>query len=131
MEPLEQRVLTVLQQHQGREQAILVRELELLLSVPPRRLRAAVARLVTECRLPLASTVHPPYGFYIITSAQEARECLAQYWSRIEELARRARILAGIVKERFGLSAVPSAAQAGVESQLELRFDERADQPTT
>ena len=118
MERLERRILDVLQHHQGKAQAITVSELQQTIGRSTRTIRAAIARLVTEHRVPIASTVHPPYGFYLITTAAEARECLAQYWSRVEEVAKRAKILADVVKEQFG-----------VETQLELRFD-RPDEPS-
>ena len=113
MERLERRVLAILEHHQGKERAITVSELQQVIGRSTRTIRAAIARLVTEHRVPIASTVHPPYGFYLITSAEEAKECLAQYWSRVEEVAKRAKILADVVKDRFG-----------VETQLELRFDQ-------
>ena len=118
MERLEQTILEILQRHQGKAQAITVSELQGFVKVSTRRIRAVIATLVTEHRIPIASTVHPPYGFYLITTAEEAKECLAQYWSRIEEVAKRAKILADVVKEQFG-----------VETQLELRFEPPAGEP--
>ena len=113
MQPLEQRLLEILQHHQGKECAITVSELQRLVPISTRKIRATIATLVTERRVPIASTVHPPYGFFLITNAEEAKECLAQYWSRVEEVAKRAKILADVVKEQFG-----------VEVQLQLRFGE-------
>ncbi len=114
---LERRLAAIIQtRHQGQEQAITVRELQRQLLISGRQIRAALARLVVVHHLPIASTVHPPYGFYLITTEAEARECLAQYWSRVEELAKRTKILAAVVKKQFG-----------VEIQLELRFDASAD----
>ncbi|MDP3723939.1 MAG: hypothetical protein Q8R91_10695 [Candidatus Omnitrophota bacterium] len=118
MERLERRILDVLQHHQGKDQAITVSELQGLVRMSSRKIRATIARLVTEHRIPIASTVHPPYGFYLITTAEEAKECLAQYWSRVEEVAKRAKILADVVKEQFG-----------VETQLELKFEPPAGEP--
>lgn len=113
MEPLEQTLLDILQHHRGKDQAITVSDLQHLVPVSTRKIRATIAKLVTERRVPIASTVHPPYGFFLITTAEEAKECLAQYWSRVEEVARRAKILADVVHDQFG-----------VETQLELRFDQ-------
>ncbi len=112
MQPLEQRLLDILQHHRGKERAITVSELQRWVPISTRKIRATIARLVTERRVPVASTVHPPYGFFLITSAEEAKECLAQYWSRVQEVAKRAKILADVVQEQFG-----------VETQLELDFD--------
>ena len=103
MEPIEQRLLDILQHHQGKDRAITVAELQRLVPVSTRKIRATIATLVTERRVPIASTVHPPYGFFLITTAEEAKECLAQYWSRVEEVAKRARILADVVHDQFGI----------------------------
>lgn len=118
MEHLEHQILEILQQHQGKERAITVGELQRLVPVSTRKIRATIAKLVTERRVPIASTVHPPYGFFLITTAEEAKGCLAQYWSRVEEVAKRAKILADVVYDQFG-----------VETQLELRFDQLPNEP--
>ena len=120
MEQLEDRILEILQAHQGQARAIRVDDLHRMTAASTRKIRAIIARLVTERHAPIASTVHPPYGFYLITNAQEAKECLAQYWSRVEKVARRAKILAEVVKEQFG-----------VEIQLELKFDAEDRGPST
>ena len=118
MEYLDRRILEILQNHQGKAKAIRADELQRQVMASTRKIRAVTAKLVTERRLPVASTVNPPYGFYLITNAEEAKECLAQYWSRVEEVAKRAHILADVVKEQFG-----------VETQLELRFDRPPEDP--
>ncbi len=115
MEPLERRILEILQHHRGRDQAITVSDLQRLVPISTRKIRATIATLVTERRVPIASTVHPPYGFFLITTAEEAKECLAQYWSRVEEVAKRAKILADVVHDQFGIN-----------TQLELNFDAEA-----
>ena len=118
MEYLERRILEILQDHKGKKKAIRVDDLQVMVGTSTRKIRAVIATLVTEDHIPIASTVHPPYGFYLITTAEEAKECLAQYWSRVEEVARRAKILADVVKEQFG-----------VETQLELTFEPPAGEP--
>ena len=118
MEYLERRILEILQDHRGKAKAITVDELQRMVVASSRKIRAVIAKLVTEHRILIASTVHPPYGFYLITTAEEAKECLAQYWSRVEEMAKRAKILADVVKEQFG-----------VETQLELTFEPPAGEP--
>jgi hypothetical protein len=118
MEYLERRILEILQNHQGKDKAIRVEDLRRQIMASDRKIRSVIAKLVTERHVPIASTVHPPYGFYLITTAEEAKECLAQYWSRVEEMAKRAKILADVVKEQFG-----------VEVQLELRFDRPSEDP--
>lgn len=95
-------------------------ELQRWVPISTRKIRATIAKLVTERRVPIASTVHPPYGFFLITTAEEAKGCLAQYWSRVEEVAKRAKILADVVHDQFG-----------VELQLELSFEPPAGEPST
>jgi len=109
---LSQAILEILQEHRGRAQAVTVGELQRQLLVSSRRIRRTIQQLVIVQRIPVASTVHPPYGFYLITTEAEARECLQQYWSRVREVSRRARILNEAVKERFG-----------IDVQQEFRFD--------
>ena len=98
-----QAILEILQEHHGRARAITVRILQQRLLASSRRIRRAIQQLVIEHRIPIASSVHPPSGFYLLTSESEARECLQQYWSRIRELRQRAQVLNAIVKERFGI----------------------------
>ncbi len=102
-DPVAQAILELLQAHQGRTRAVTVRQLQQRLLASSRRIRRAIQQLVMTERMPIASSVHPPYGFYLITSESEARECLHQYASRLRELSRRARILNAVVKERFGI----------------------------
>lgn len=113
MERLEKRIFEILQHHRGKDQAMTVCDLQRLVPISTRKIRATIAKLVTESRVPIASTVHPPYGFYLITTEDEAKDCLAQYWSRVEKVAKRAKILAQVVHEQFG-----------IETQLELRFND-------
>ena len=102
-DPVAQAILELLHARQGRTHAITVRQLQQQLLASSRHIRRAVQYLVIEQRIPIASTVHPPYGFYLITTEAEARECLHQYWSRVKEVSRRAHILNDVVKERFGV----------------------------
>lgn len=114
-DPVAQAILELLQTHKGRTHAVTVGELQRRLLASSRRIRRAIQHLVMEQRIPIASSVHPPYGFYLITTEAEARECLHQYASRIRELSRRARILNAVVKERFG-----------IDVQQEFPFDAQA-----
>lgn len=113
MNHLETQLLAILQEHQGKDQAITVDELQQLIPISTRKIRAIIARLVTEYRVPVASSTQLPYGFYLITNEAEARHCLHQYWSRVKEVSRRARRLNAAVKERFG-----------IDVQQEFPFDE-------
>ncbi len=73
MEPLEEQLHAILQGHHGLTRAIRASELQFMVGASGRRIRRAIAALVTEHRIPIASTVHPPYGFYLITDEAEAR----------------------------------------------------------
>jgi hypothetical protein len=118
MDPLEARVLELLHARRGPAQAVTVAALRQQLAASERAIRRAIAALVVTHRVPIASSVHPPYGFFLLTSAAEARACLGQYGSRVRTVAARARVLAEVVRERFG-----------VDVQLELPFDGPADPP--
>ncbi len=113
MNRLEDQLLAILQTHQGKAQAITVDELQQLVPISTRKIRAVIARLVTEHRIPIASSTQLPYGFYLITSEEEARQCMRQYWSRVREVSRRARRLNMAVKDRFG-----------IDLQQEFSFDD-------
>ena len=112
-DPVAQAILEILQEHHGRARAITVRAIQQRLLASSRHIRRAIQQLVIEHRIPIASlpapharqagSVHLSYGFFLITTEAEARECLHHYASRIRELSRRARILNEVVKERFGI----------------------------
>ena len=108
-----QAILDIRQHHRGQAQAITVGALQQHLLVSSRRIRRAIQELVVTQRVPIASSVQAPYGFYLITTEEEARRCLHQYWSRVREVSRRAQILNDTVKERFG-----------IDVKQEFRFDD-------
>ncbi len=110
---LETCLLEILQQRKGSGQAITVSRLSSLTGANPRLIRKIISHLVTEDQIPIASSVQWPYGFYLITNAQEAEATLRQYWSRVRETAKRARALGQVVEQRFG-----------VKLQQEFPFDE-------
>ncbi len=102
-EDLETRVLEILQQRHGPTQAITASQLSQLTGASSRVVRRIISHLVTEAQIPIASSVHWPFGFYLITSAEEAEATLHQYWSRVREVAKRARALGQVVEQRFGV----------------------------
>ena len=110
---LEGELMEILKQHEGPDQAVTAGRLSQLTGSSTRRVRKTISHLVTGAGIPIASSVHWPYGFYLITNAQEAEATLRQYWSRVRETARRARALEQVVHERFG-----------VKLQKEFSFDE-------
>lgn len=104
MSYLEERILEILQSHKGKDNPITVQKIQKLTCATPRKIRKTIANLVTLHRIPIASSVNYPYGFYLITDKDEAETCLRQYWSRVKEVARRAKILETTIKDKFGVS---------------------------
>jgi len=116
---LEETILNILQAHQGKDNPITVQELEEMTLASSRKIRKIVASLVIHHNIPIASSVHYPYGFYLITDKDEALACLRQYWSRVKEVANRAKRLSKAVEDKFG-----------VKYQQEFDFDEDMQSPT-
>ena len=110
---LETELLRVLQERRGPDQAITAASLSQMTGAGSRVIRKIISHLVTEDQVPIASSVQWPYGFYLITNAEEAEATLRQYWSRVRETAKRARALGQVVERRFG-----------VKLQQEFLFDE-------
>ncbi len=100
---LETKLLEILQQCHGPDQAITAARLAQMTGASSRMIRKIISHFVTEDQIPIASSVHWPYGFYLITSAEEAEATLRQYWSRVREVAKRARALGQVVHQRFGV----------------------------
>jgi len=112
---LETELLGILKERTGPEQAITAGALSQLTGAGSRLIRRVISHLVTEDKIPIASSVHWPYGFYLISNAEQAEATLRQYWSRVREVARRARALEQVVHDRFG-----------VKLQKEFHFDDPA-----
>jgi hypothetical protein len=100
---LEGTILNILKEHEGRDNPITVQELERITLSSSRRIRKAIANLVINHNIPIASSVNYPYGFYLITDKDEALICLRQYWSRVKEVANRAKRLSKVVEDKFGV----------------------------
>lgn len=104
MDHLERLILEALEEHRGKDNPITCQQLEKITGFSSRKIRKTIANLVIQHHIPIASSVHYPYGFYLITDKQEAEICLRQYYSRAREVVNRARILSEAVKEKFGIS---------------------------
>lgn len=100
---LEEAILSILKEHKGRDNPITVTALEKLTLSSSRKIRRAIANLVITHNIPIASSVHYPYGFYLITDKDEALACLRQYWSRVKEVSTRAKSLSNAVEDKFGV----------------------------
>ena len=103
MHILEERILKILENHQGKDNPITVKELEDKTCAASRRIRKAIANLVINHSIPIASSVNHPYGFYLITEKADAIQCLQQYWSRVREVSNRAKMLSKAVEEKFNV----------------------------
>ena len=104
MNHLEKLILRILKRHRGRNNPVTCRQLEKITGFSSRNIRKTIANLVIRHRIPIASSVHCPYGFYLITNKQEAGTCLRQYYSRVQNVLNRARILSEAVKKKFGIN---------------------------
>jgi len=103
MSSLEQTLVYILEGHKGKDNPITVQELERMTLASSRKIRRAIANLVIHHNIPIASSVNYPYGFYLITDNDEALSCLRQYWSRVKEVANRAKRLSKAVEDKFGV----------------------------
>lgn len=110
---LETELLGILKERMGPDQAITAARLSQMTGVGSRLIRKTISHLVMEDQIPIASSVHWPYGFYLVMNAKDAEATLRQYWSRVREVARRARALEQVVQQRFGF-----------KFQREFLFDE-------
>ena len=90
METQNKQVLEILRHHKGKSRAITASALSRKSHIPEREVRRVISELVTEGKLLIASSVHRPYGFYMIRNLHELKECLGQYYSRIVALKGRA-----------------------------------------
>ena len=100
METQKNRILAILKHYKGKSRAITASALSRKLHIPEREVRRVISELVTEGKLLIASSVHRPYGFYMIRNLHELKECLGQYYSRMKTLKERASSLykAGLKK---------------------------------
>ena len=100
METQKNRVLAILRHHKGKDRAITASALSKKSHIPEREVRKIISGLVTGEKLLIASSVHGPYGFYMIRNLHELKECLGQYYSRMKMLKERASSLykAGLKK---------------------------------
>lgn len=96
----EKDILRVLKSHKGRLNPITAKTISKRLRIPEREVRRAISGLVTKRKLLIASSVNKPFGFYLIETLEELKECLGQYYSRLKTLKERASSLykAGLKK---------------------------------
>jgi len=104
MDDLEKTILRILKKHRGKNNPIRCRRLENITGLNSRKIRRIIANLVIKHRILIASSVCRPYGFYLITNKQGAELCLRQYYSKVQNVVDRARILSEAVKKKFSIN---------------------------
>ena len=97
---LQRKLLNILIFHLGAQSAITLRDLaeklERLMRPRPtdREIKDAFRGLVVDFKIRIGtSRSKPPVGYYLVTSAQEARDAAQPYISEIVQLAKRVRVL--------------------------------------
>lgn len=85
----EGRVLTVLREHRGRQQAIGQRDLSEATGIHTRTVRDLIKHLIEEHGEPIGSASSPPAGYYLITSDVELETAQQEFKTRIVEMAKR------------------------------------------
>ena len=101
-----EKIMSVLRFHKGRGNPITAKALSKRLCLPEREVRRIISRLVTEQKLLIASSVHEPFGFYLIKTPYELRGCLGQYYSRMKTLEDRTSSLCKAGIKEFGKKAL-------------------------
>lgn len=64
----------ILKLHTGIKDAIQVRRLSVITGIPDRHVRMIVKRLIEIHHKPIGSTVHAPYGYYVIVNNEERKQ---------------------------------------------------------
>ena len=88
----QEKIWRFLKDCRGLDKALTAKQLARLTGLNEREVRATIAGLRRQ-GYPIASAVHPPYGFYVPETVREAQECLAHLYSRIREIGETAKPL--------------------------------------
>lgn len=92
----EQRMLLqVLRYHFGRPNAIPLAEICARTKLGEREVKNLMRSLVVDFKVRIGAARTQPFGYYLVTNADEAKEAAQVYESEIVELARRVRVLRG------------------------------------
>ncbi len=91
--PEEHSVLSVLQGCQGKHAAIQADELSSRTGINERMVRATISHLRRSHRYRIGSSVKKPYGYYMITTPEEAKETADQLWSRAIDLLKTIQVI--------------------------------------
>lgn len=91
----ERRLLEILRHHRGAASAIQGRELAARLKTNERSIKALMKNLAESFEVPIGASRVPPFGYYLILTAEELENTSANYKNEIRSLARRVRVLEG------------------------------------
>jgi len=96
---LQRELLRILLFHPGAQRAVPLRDLMVKLDrvckpIPTEReIKDAARSLVVDFKVRIGASRSKPFGYFLVTTAEEARETAHPYISEIRELARRVRVL--------------------------------------
>jgi hypothetical protein len=96
---LQRELLRILLYHSGAQRAISLRDLivklnRLITPIPTEReIKDAIRSLVVDFKVRIGASRSKPFGYFFVTTPQEARDAAHLYISEIRELARRVRVL--------------------------------------
>jgi hypothetical protein len=96
---LQRELLRILLYHSGAQRAIslhaLMVKLERVVKPVPteREIKDAIRSLVVDFKVRIGASRSKPFGYFFVTTPQEARDAAHLYISEIRELARRVRVL--------------------------------------
>jgi hypothetical protein len=97
--PLQSELLRILLYHQGAQRAIPLHALMVKLDrvcnpIPTEReIKDAARSLVVDFKVRIGASRGKPFGYFLVTTAEEARDAASPYISEIRQLARRVRVL--------------------------------------
>jgi hypothetical protein len=91
----QRRLLAVLRVHCGRRSAIPLATICERTKLGEREVKNLMRSLVVDFKVRIGAARTQPYGYYLVTTAEEAREAAQVYESEIIELAKRVRVLRG------------------------------------
>lgn len=85
MDEKQRRVLDEVRRCRGRSQAMTARQLARMTGIREREVRSIIADLRRQGHA-IGSAVNVPYGYYMPTNVEEARECQAHLYARMREI---------------------------------------------
>lgn len=93
--PEEKHLLEILLAHRGAAHPIQIKELVARLGLPEREIKSLKKSLVENFGVAIGGSRVPPYGYFLISTAEELEQALRPQINEIRSLARHVRLLAG------------------------------------